>query len=477
MKYLICAVSWGVLTISSLLLAGCVVGPDYKRPEFETPAQFTAHPVPSVRVTSPMVASERWWTLFDLPELDQMIERAWANSPTITQAQARFTQAEEAYRAQTGETYYPAVDASLTVNRQQIDPATMGLKDVPKPGPFTTYGLGISLAYTFDFFGGLQRTLEAMQADVDLRRYEQESAHQLLAASIAMTGIRQAALRAQTDNLQRRLALEEQQYAITLTRYRVGGVSEIEANLRQARIADIAAQLAQSQAQQEMAGHLLAIYTGVPPDQAITLPIFTLEQFRLPEALPLVLPSELLHRRPDIRASEAVLQRASAQLGVASANLFPRFTLGASATMADIRAGDVLGGGVDIWQFGTGIVQPLFHGGALQAQKRGAEALYQEALAHYRETVLKGLREVADGLQAMESGIRTLTAAREQATLASVRYRTAVLRYETGGVSRAALLAAEHECLLTIQAQNQAEETMRLNVATLMQKIAGGYVN
>ena len=457
-------------------LAGCMVGPDFERPVFVQAERYTAYPLSSIRLTEGGDVTEPWWQVFGVPELNQRVEYAWKNNPGVEQAHARLIQAEEAYRVQAGQTYYPAIDGGLDVKRQQIDPATMGLKGISRPAPFTVYDLGVTVSYALDFFGGLHRTLEAMQADVDLRRYEEEASYQLLAANVTLSAIRQASLQVQTEMLRDMLAVQQVLNDITIERHRLGGVSELEINTRQSVLAGLKRQLAQSEAQQAMTGHLLAIYLGETPDQAMNFPVLRLDQFSAPDVLPVALPSELVRRRPDIRASEAVLQRATAQVGVATADLFPRFTLGASASMADVRAGDVLGGGVDIWQFGLGVVQPLFHGGALQAQKRQAEAFHDEALARYREAVLHGLHDVADGLQAVESGHRTLEMTGLQLQLAEAHYRIIVGRHASGGVSHAEMLEAEYQYLVAALAYYQAEGEYYLNIAGLLHALGGGWI-
>lgn len=178
--------------------------------------------------------------------------------------------------------------------------------------------------------------------------------------------------------------------------------------MRNALLAQTRASLPLLEARLAQTGHRLAILLGVPPSEAV-LPDLTLDTLVLPRTLPVALPSTLARERPDIRAAEAVLHQASANVGVATANLYPRFSISAGIGSERTRIADLVSG-LNVWNVGLGLTQPLFHGGELRAKKRAAEAAYDAAFASYRETVLEALQQVADAMRAVEHDAAALQA-------------------------------------------------------------------
>ncbi len=205
------------------------------------------------------------------------------------------------------------------------------------------------------------------------------------------------------------------------------------------------------------ADHLLAIYTGAAPAEA-ELPPLALSDLHLPAELPVSLPSQLARQRPDIRASEALLHKASANVGVATANLYPRITLSASASPTQMSLSDLASSGLNIWSIGANLLQPVFRGGELTARKEAAVAAFEQAEAAYRESVLQGLRNVADVLRALEGDTRSLATRTAQAAHADSAYRIAVGRYDDGGMSQLDVLDAERQRLGAALARVQARD-------------------
>lgn len=469
----------------ALVCAGCTVGPDFRTPDAPTVQRYTTTPdAPAIALpgtTEPTLAAGRdvpseWWTLFGSPALDALVARALANSPTLGQAAARLAQAEEERRARTGALDYPSVNATLGVNRERVDPATFGFPEAPVPGPFTLYSAGLQVSYTFDIFGGSRRELEALAAEVDYQRYELEAARLTLAASVAATAIRRAGLLAQIETTQRILAAQRRQQDITEQRYALGGVALLDVENQRSLLAQTQSALPPLVAAHAQAGHLLAIYTGVAPGDA-ELPALTLSELRLPAELPLSLPSQLAQQRPDIRASEALLHKASANVGVATANLYPRITLSASASPTQLSLSDLVSSGLNIWSVGANLLQPVFRAGELTARKRAAVAAFEQAQAAYRESVLQGLRNVADVLRALEGDTQALAARSAQTAHADAAYRIAMGRYDDGGVSQLAVLDAERQRLNAGLARLQAQADRYADTVALLQALGGGWWN
>ncbi len=207
------------------------------------------------------------------------------------------------------------------------------------------------------------------------------------------------------------------------------------------------------------------------------MPALALSELHLPAELPLSLPSQLAQQRPDIRASEALLHKASANVGVATANLYPRITLSASASPTQLSLCDLASSGLNIWSIGANLLQPVFRGGELTARKRAAVAAFEQAQAAYRESVLQGLRNVADVLRALEGDTQSLAARSAQTAHAEAAYRIAVGRYDDGGVSQLFVLDAERQQLGADLARVQAQADRYADTVALLQALGGGWWN
>ena len=462
--------------VLACVLAGCTVGPDFRVPDPPTVDRYAPGAAPDLAMDAcpDRDIPAEWWTLFGSPELDALVRRALERSPTLAEARARLVEARELQTARTGATELPAVDLTAGIVRQRIDPATVGFPQAPNPGPFTVYSVGANVSYTFDLFGGTRRELESLAAQVDYAGYELEAARLTLAANVVTTAVRLAGIRAQIASTEAILAAQGKELAIVERRYAAGGVAELDVRNQQALVAETRASLAPLYAQREQAIHLLAIYSGAPP-AAVPIPELRLADLKLPASVPSRLPSELVRRRPDIRAAEALLHKASADVGVATANLYPKLQISGALSSSQLSVSDLFGNGINVWNIGGNLVQPLFRGGELQARKRAAIAAYDQADAAYRLAVLQGIRNVADVMRALEADGRAESARSEQASRAADAYRITVGRYEAGGVSQLAVLDAERTRLRAETGRLQAIADRLSDTAALYQALGGGW--
>jgi len=454
-----------------IVLAGCTVGPDFRAPDPPAVDRYVPGPAPRLNVTVRDIPAE-WWKVFESREIDALVQRALANSPTIEIAKARATQAKELRVAREGGTL-PRADVTAGAERQRIDPATFGFPDAPNPGPFNVFSLGINASYDFDVFGRSRRELEALAAEVDYQAYELEGARLTLASNVVATAIRQAALAAQIQLTEGILAAQRQELAVAERRYELGGVSLVSVRNQGVLAAQTEATLPPLRAQYAQASHFLAVLLGEPP--AAGVPAIALNDLRLPAELPLRLPSELVRQRPDIQASEALLHKASANVGVATADLYPKFVISGGFSSSQLNIGDVLGNGINIWNIGLNLVQPLFRGGELQARKRAAEAAYEQALAAYRQTVLQGLQNVADVLRALEADENAVSARSLQAQRAQEAYEITLERFRMGAVSEVVLIEADRQRLSAEVEQLQARANQYADAAALFQALGGSW--
>ena len=454
--------------------AGCATGPDFRPPAApESEAWGEAVAGAAQRFDAEMAAPADWWTLFGSAELDAAVAEALEKSPTLDQALARLRQAQEEYNAQAGAARYPAVDAGFGAKRQKVNPEAMGMDNVPAPDPFSLYQATLSVSYAFDLFGKDRRTLEALKAQVDRREIELEGARRTLAANVVLAALRLAETEKRIEAAAGVVAARAEQFEIARQRRDAGGISARETESAGWALEQARAALPALENQRARLRRQLAVYLGREP-AAAPLGVVALDKLQLPAAVPASVPSEVARQRPDIRAAEAVWHRACANVGAATADLYPRLTITASLGSQETDLGDVLSR-ANVWSLGGDLMQPIFRGGALRARKRAAEAAYDEAAAAYRDTVLRGLQEVADAMQALETDARTLQARAAAADHARAAREIADEQVTAGGLSRAAAL---DERVREEQAESErtAAQAARLaDVAALFHALGGAW--
>jgi NodT family efflux transporter outer membrane factor (OMF) lipoprotein len=467
-------------------VAGCMVGPDYHSPPAPATDTYTASPLPEQTASAPGAAGlpqrfvpaqdipAAWWALFHCEPLDTLIHQAVVNSPNIAAARAALRQSRENFRAQAGGTLLPSVDAQLGATREKLNGISFG-----EPGvvdEFNLYNASVNVSYKLDVFGGARRELEALHAQIDYQSFQLQAAYLAMSANIVTAAIKEASLRAQIEATERIATEEDEQLGVLGKQFELGGVGRTTVLAQQTLVAQTRATLPPLQQQLDLVRHQLAVLAGKLPSDA-TLPEFRLDMFSLPEALPVSLPSALVRQRPDILAADATLHQASAQVGVATAAMYPQITLSASYGAEALTPVQVFKAGSTIWSLGAGLLQPVFHGGQLSAQKRAAEAAYEQADAQYRETVLLAFQNVADSLRALDHDATGLKAQTEAWQAASDSLELTRGQYRVGGVSYLALLDAQRQYHQTVVTLVQAQASRYADTAALFQALGGGWWN
>jgi len=473
---------WAVWT-GAALLAGCAAGPDFRPPE--PPADAGALTTPVRAQTASAAAplggaqhwSERmdlgapWWRQLGSQPLDALIDEALAASPTLAAAQATLRQAQELQSAQTAALELPRADLALGSQRQRTSPSAQG-----QTGPgreFSLHSASVGVQYQLDLAGGNRRALEAVAARTEHRRYQREAARLGLAASVATAAIAQARLAAQGEALQALADNQERQWALTRERVRLGQAVPDEALALQAQWEQTRSGLPLLRKQQQQAGHLLAMLAGRAPGAAAP-PAFTLGDFRLPEALPLVVPSELVRQRPDIQAAQALMQAASVDHGVAVARLYPQIRLSTSLGSQALSTGALFGGGSAVWALVGQLTQPLFNP-ALPAERRAALAALDAAAANYQVVVLDALRGVADSMRAVEGDAEALAALARADAAAQGSLQSMERQHALGSASYLQLLVAQQQAL-QVRSNLVAAQAQRLaDSALLFQAVGAGW--
>ena len=471
---------------AGLALTGCAVGPDFRSPEAPDVKAYTETAilrpektsVPMAGGTAQRIVPEQeipaqWWTLFHSAALDQLVRQALADNPTLAAAQATLRQSQESMRAVVGSALFPRIDANASVSRQKISGAAFGQPDT-NFSPFTLYNASVNVSYALDLFGGARRELEGLQSQVDFQGFQLEGAYLTLTSNIVTAAVREASLRAQIKATEDILAAQEKQLHVVEQQFQLGAVARPDVLAQQAQLAQTRANLPLLEKELAQSRHQLAVLIGRFPGESSALPEFNLDGLHLPEELPLNLPSSLVRQRPDIRAAEALLHAASAQVGVATANLYPQLTLTGSYGSEAARLNSLFTGSAAVWSYGAGLLQPLFHGGELTAKRRAAVAAYDQAAAQYRVIVLQAFQNVADVLWALDADAGTLTAQADAEQAARDSFDLTQKQFQLGAVSYLLLLNAERQYQQARIGLIQAQAARFADTAALFQAAGGG---
>ncbi|HYA85786.1 MAG TPA: efflux transporter outer membrane subunit [Nitrospirota bacterium] len=472
----------------SLLCYGCLVGPNYHTPSAPRTTTYTSTQYPSKTASAPVAGGEaqqlalgqeipaEWWTLFHSASLDQLVRQALSGSPTLAAAKATLRESQETLNALVGSVFYPKIDASASVTQQKISGAEFGLSNEKFP-PFTLYNASVNVSYALDLFGGARRELETLESQVDFQRFQLEGAYLTITSNVVTTALKEASLRAQIAALNEIMAALETQFDLVEIQFKLGGAARTDVLAQLTQLAQTRATLPPLEKELEQTRHLLAVLAGRLPSESDVLPTFTLEQLHLPAELPVSLPSSLVRQRPDIRASEALLHAASAQIGVATANQYPQINLTGSLGYLATSSSTLFQRESSVYSLGAGLLQPVFHGGQLSAERRAAVAAYDQALAQYQTVVLQAFQNVADVLRALDADARTLKAQAAAAAAARDTLDLTQTEFQLGGVSYLSLLNAERQYQQTKIGLIQAQAARYADTAALFQSLGGGWWN
>ena len=471
-----------------LAVTACTVGPDFHRPEAPKTGVYTAKALPDKTAAAPVAGGDAqsfvfgqdipalWWVVFHSDALDQLIRQALADSPTLAAAQAALREARQNVRAEIGAAFFPAIDANASAEREKFSGAAFG-QPTSKGSTFNLYNASVNVSYALDIFGGARREVEALRSQVDYQRFQLEGAYLTLTSNIVTAAIKEASLRAQILTTQEVLKVEGEQLDLVERQLHLGGVSRSDVLAQQTQLAQTRATLPPLEKELQQTRHQLAVLVGKLPGEGATLPEFDLDGMKLPPELPVTLPSSLVRQRPDIQASEALLHAASAQVGVATANLYPQVTLSGSYGSEATKVGDLFQNGSSVWSLAAGLLQPVFHGGELTARRSAAVAAYDQAAAQYRETVLQAFQNVADVLRALDADATALKAQAEAEAAARDTLGLTQKQFEFGAVSYLSLLNAQRQYQQTKIALVQAQAARFSDTAALFQALGGGWWN
>jgi NodT family efflux transporter outer membrane factor (OMF) lipoprotein len=423
----------------SLLLAGCVAGPDFESPKTPPTERYTTEALPDVPVTSGAIP-ETWWSVFRSPKLDDTVRTALAGNRNLKAAQSTLKQANELLgAAKAAKT--PEITGDAGAGRQKLGAAFLGGFDLP---PFSYYSIGASVSYVFGLAGGVRRTIEQQQALAEVQQHELNAAQLSLTGNVVLQAFAIASARARIRAAE--AVLEDDRRNVELVRkaFDEGSVPRLDVLSAESQLAQDETLMPPLRQELSTARHALAVLVGEAPGNW-SPPDFELEDFTPPETLPLSLPSELARRRPDILAHEAQLHAATAAVGIATANLYPQIKLTGTFSQQSISLSSLFDRTNDAYSIAGGITQPLFDWGRRHAQKRAAEAAMQASLATYEQTVLTAFRQVADVLAALEHDTQATAAQQRALDVAESSLALTRESYSAGNTGVLQILDAERQ--------------------------------
>jgi NodT family efflux transporter outer membrane factor (OMF) lipoprotein len=498
----------GLFVASITLAASCAVGPRYNQPQAPPNAGYAPKLLPQSSTSAPVHGGEvqrfitgrdipsEWWELFQSPALNALVKQAFRANPTIAAAQAALVQAQELVYAQRGY-FFPTINANYSFERQKIAgnltldnvpgvegsgdkllPPVQNLNSSPHTAPlfYDLHTAQLTVGFVPDVFGANWRQVESLAAQTDAQRFALEATYITLASNVVAAAIQEASLRAQIEATQRIIAADEQSLQILRDQFRLGFAMRIDVAVQEAALGQAKTLLPPLQKEFEQTRDLIRVLVGNLPNQDVP-EIFELEALQLPPELPLSLPAKLIEQRPDVRAAEAQLHAANAQLGVAIAAMLPQFSVtGNLGGNADEFAWLFRSGG-PFWTLVGGVTQPLFEGGTLLHRKRAASAALKQAAAQYQGTVITAYQNVADTLHASLSDADALAADVDAENSAKLTYDLTRRQMEAGYVNYLALLSAETSYQQTLLTRIQAQATRYGDTVALFQALGGGWWN
>jgi NodT family efflux transporter outer membrane factor (OMF) lipoprotein len=413
----------------------------------------------------------RWWTGFGSPPIDDLVERAFERNPTVDAAKAALRQAHESAAAQFG-AYFPVVQASYSPSRAENAVGTIAPTLSSNMPVYTLHTAQVSVGFVPDVFGLNRRAVESLAAQEESQRFQLEAAYLTLASNVVAAAIQQAALQAQVDATENIIRGERRSLELLREQARLGYASALDVASQESALAQGEQALPPLKKQLEQTRDLLAVLAGDLPAQGGS-PQLDLDALKLPAELPLSVPSKLVERRPDVRAAEAMVHSASAQVGVAVANRLPQFSISAVYGGTATQFSQMFADSNKFWAITGNVSQTIFDFGALRHRQRAAEAALDQVTAQYRAVVLTAFQNVADSLYALQGDADALAASVKAEAAARKTLDLTRRQLDAGAVNVLALLSAQQAYQQTRISRVQAQAARYTDTAALYQALGG----
>lgn len=472
--------------LAGAVCAGCTVGPDFHRPDLPKTDSYTREPLAATQA-APVPGGEaqqfspgaevpsQWWSMFGSKTLDDLVEQAFKKNPTIDAANAALRVAQENTAAQYG-MYFPTLQASYARSRHKDAVGTIAPTLSSNAPIYNLHTAQLNISYVPDVFGLNRRSVESLAAQEDVQKYQLDAAYLTLASNVVSAAIQEAALRAQIDAANKVIDISSHSLALVRRQAELGAASGLDVATQETQLTQAQQVLPPLMKQLNQTRDLLAVLVGKLPSEG-GMENFNLDQMTLPRELPLSLPSKLADQRPDMRAAEAMVHAASAQVGVAVANRLPQFAITAAYGGTSTEFSRMFATGNKFWEIGGSIAQTIFDFGTLKHRQRAAEAALDQATAQYRSVALSAFQNMADSLYALDADARNFTAAAAAENSTKKLLDLTNRQLEAGAVNALALWSAESAYLQAKNTRIQAQAARYFDTVALFQALGGSWEN
>lgn len=453
------------LIIISLFIAGCMVGPDYKKPELKTPAEFKGNKDWKIAEPADHLPKGKWWTIFNDPVLNDLEQQAGQANQDLQAAAARVMQAR-AVAGISKSDKYPDINTNPSARR-----ARTYISD-GSANTGTMFSLPFDLSYELDLWGRVRRSNQASQAGAQASQSDYENVRLSLQAEVARNYFRLRALDREINIVEHTTRLRNESLKLVQSRFKHGYISKLD--LERAKT-ELASTKAEASALKKTRGELenaLAVLLGKIASEFSLAPV--LNEIKIPEIEP-SLPSKLLERRPDVARAERSVAAANAKIGVAKAAFFPTIRINGSAGYQNSEADSLLNWNSRVWSLGPNISLPIFTGGRNRANLKKAEAEYDETVANYKQTVLVAFKEAENGLSGMYHLEKQASAQNQALESAKNALEISQSQYKAGLVSYLEVVDAQRTALQTERASVQISGQQLETAAMLIKALGGGW--
>ena len=496
----------GVVCVSATI-AGCAVGPNFNSPDAPETSTYTPENISrisennggDIRLVNGGDVPEKWWETFHNKKLNGIVTNAIQHNQTLEAAEASIRVAYFNAEAQKG--FFlpqigmtPSVSANLPsnlfansvlnqkLNSQSYPNAGSVLSNIavpsttatPPPWDYRLLTPTMAISYTPDVWGKYRRTVESLEAQQDIARYQLEAAYLAMTSNVALTAIMEASLRSQYEAIEGVIKIMYDALDTLRKQLDVGWASEADVLTQEALYAQAKQLLPPLQKQIALARNLLTALGG-DYISAQSNDLFKLSELRLPKNIPVVLPSKLVRQRPDVRAAEANMHDAAARIGIAIGTRLPEFTLNAMGGASAYHFEYLFQSGTTLYNIIGGTNAPVFQGFTLLNKQKAAEANFDQANALYRSTVIQAFRDVADMLRSLQADTKAVEAATYSERVAKKQLEIIRAEMKIGAVSVLMLLNAQNNYMMATVSRIQAQGNQLADVAGLFMALGGGW--
>ena len=447
--------------------------PKYQKPEVNTPKNWQAPSPWREAAPKDSLAKGTWWTLFGDSELNEYEQRALASNQTLKAAVARLAEARSFARIATA-SFYPQLRVNPSAERQRLsgNRASVGGASPTTPVTQNIFQIPFDLNYEVDLFGRVRRSVEAANVTYQASAADLENVRLTITAEVAADFFQLRELDAEMGVVRKAIDYEQKGLQVVENRHSGGAASGLDVAQQQTVLNASQAQLSLLQQQRDQFQHALAALQGLPASSFIA-PVRPLDAE--PPAVPMLLPSELLERRPDVAEAERNAAAANARIGVARAALFPSIGLGGSAGWESRSLPSLLNVSSTFWSLGISALQPILNGGRNRAAVENARAAYEELAANYRESALVAFQQVEDALSSLNA-LSTASSWQQQAVEAASRALTlANARYSGGLVTYLDVITAQEQLLTNERLATQLRGQRLVSSVLLVKALGGGW--